>query len=119
MNERMFVLSWHWGAADGILTGDVSHVVEFSQPWTFDRIKVSASNASTAEISATGGITIATTSIGDSDNPTEMQASTSAPVPIDADESITFTLDFNGAVNTTAAENVAVTLQGFIGEGPQ
>lgn len=118
MNERSILFTWHWGAADGILSANVSHVIEHSQPWTFDRMKICSSNASTATVAASGGVTITSARIGDSGDPTELQDDGGRPVPVDADESITFALDFNGAA-ATAAEDVSVSVEGFIGEGAQ
>ena len=118
MNERMILFTWHWGGVDGVLTGNVEHTIEHSQPWTFDRVKHCASNASTATFTASGGITISATDLGDSGDPDETLDDSGEPVLIDADESITFSLDFNGAA-ATAAEDVSITVQGFLGEGPQ
>ena len=118
MNDRMFLLNLRFSSLDGALTGNVSHVFEFSQPWVFDRIKHSASNASTATFTVAGGVTISATDLGDSGNPTETQDDSAAPVQVAADTAVTLTLDFNGA-GATAAQNANFVLQGFMGEGPQ
>ena len=118
MNERAVVFTWNWGAVDGALTGAQTHVIELSQPWTFDRIKACASNDSSATITGSGGITIAEFAIGDSGDPIEAEDDGGRPVPVDADESCTFTLDHDGD-GGTAASNVSVMVFGFIGEGAQ
>lgn len=118
MNERAIVFSWNWGAADGALTGAQTHVIEHSQPWTFDRVKACASNDSSATLAASGGATVAAFAIGDSGDPIEAEDDGGRPVPVAADTSITFTLDHDGDAGT-AASNVSVMVFGFIGEGPQ
>ena len=117
MNERYFGFALPWGAAGGTMTGNVSAVVELPYPWTFDRVKACASNDSSATLAASGGVTITATAIGDSGDPAEIKAdTTSAPVAVDADESITFTLDYDG-VSGTAAANPSVLVYGWVGEG--
>ena len=118
MNERLVAIMLPWGAVDGTMTGDVTAVVELPYLWTFKCAKACASNDSSATLAASGGITISATAIGDSGDPTEILASTSAPVLVDADESITFTLDFDGSSGTAAA-NPSVIVFGWVGEGPQ
>jgi len=119
MNERLIAIMLPWGAVDGTLTGNVSAVVELPFPWTFKCVKACASNDSSATLAASGGVTITATAIGDSGNPGEIEAdTTSAPVEVDADEAVTFALDYDGA-GGTAAVNPSVLVFGWVGEGAQ
>ena len=117
MQERLIAIMLPWGAADGTMTGNVTAVVELPYPWTFDRVKACTSNDSAATLAASGGVTITATAVGASGDPDEIKAdTTSAPVAVDADESITFTLDYDGGSGTAGA-NPSVLVFGWVGEG--
>ena len=117
MNERLIAIMLPFGEVDGTMTGNVSAVVELPYPWMFDRVKACASNDSSATIAASGGVTITATAIGDSGDPPEIKAdTTSAPVAVDADESVTFALDYDGS-GGTAAQNPSVLVFGWVGDG--
>lgn len=115
MQERVIALMLPFGG-EGTLTADKSCVVEFPFPWVFGYVKACASNDSSATLAASGGITITATAIGDSGDPTEIQDDDGDFVQVDADEAVTFALDFDGG-SGTAASNVSVVLLGWMGEG--
>jgi len=116
VNERLIAMPFWIGGPDGALTGNVSFVVELPFPWGFKCVNACASNDSSATLAASGGVTITATAVGDSGNPTEIQDDGGADVEVDADEAVTFAVDYDGA-GGTAASNLSVMVIGWVGEG--
>jgi len=114
MNERLIAMPLQWGAADGTLTGNVSAVIELPYPWVFKCIKACASNDSSATLAVTGGATVTAAAIGDSGDPSELAPASDTYVA--ADTAVTFSLDFDGASGTAAA-NVSAIVIGWVGDG--
>jgi hypothetical protein len=105
---------------DGTLAANVTRIVEFPWPVTFEAAKCWASNDSSATlaIAGTSTMSIAAQVIGDSADPrtirpTEAEKASTAGEP--ADSKITITLDYDGS-SGTAAENVHLLIWFLTGE---
>lgn len=110
MQERTFVLPYH---VDGTTAANYLFYVELPFPWTLLGIKGVASNDSDATIAASGGATIAAAVIGDSGDPTYVQPTT--PQPVEKDELVILTLDYDGS-SGTAADDVDLLVIGLAGD---
>jgi len=88
---------------------------ELPYPWALLGFKAVQSNdgSATIAVSAAGGGSISATAIGDSGNPASINLS-SDPLPIDADELVTITLDYDGSSGTAGAD-IHITLIGLVG----
>lgn len=112
MNERFFADSWRF---DGTLAANETIYYELPYPWALLGFKAVQSNdgSATIAVSAAGGGSISATAIGDSGNPASINLS-SDPLPIDADELVTITLDYDGSSGTAGAD-IHITLIGLVG----
>lgn len=111
MNERMLTTSYH---ITGTLAANATIVDEFPYPVTYLGTKATGSNTNDATLAVSGGATIAATAIGDGSDPVYLQPS--SPTAVAKDTAITFTLDFDGAAGTAAA-NVTIINNYLVGEG--
>ena len=114
MKERMIM--WN-DFFSGTLSGNATRYIEFPFPVAFYKAKSWATNDSSATIALSGGtaLSIAAQAIGDSADPATLTPASTDVVEADADELITFTLDYDGA-SGTAGENVGVILWFLSGE---
>ena len=109
MRERSILFPYF---IPGTLTANHLMYLELPYPWVIDKIKASSVNDSDATLAVGGGATVTATVIGDGD-PAEIDCGLAQ---IDADELVTLTLDYDGA-SGTAAQQVSITVLGYIGEG--
>jgi hypothetical protein len=110
MNERTILFTFNHG---GTLNANKVMYCELPMPWTLLGVKASASNDSSATITVSGGATIAEAVIGDTADPAYLQPTT--PQPVDANELVTVTLDYNGNAGT-AAQDVSIIVVGLVGD---
>ena len=112
MNDRLVVIPFF---IPGTTTANHLLYCELPFPWTLLGIKASAVNDSdaTLQVSRAGSSIISATAIGDGD-PTYIEPTD--PAPVDADELISMTLDYDGA-SGTAAEQVSLIVIGLVGDG--
>lgn len=111
MNERL--ITWNF-FIEGTLAANHLMYCECPFPWTLLGVKASAVNDSDATLAVGGGATITAAVIGDG-NPAYLEPD-SPPNPIDADELVTLTLDYDGA-SGTAAQQVSIQVYGVVGDG--
>ncbi len=111
MKERIFTAGYWLGTPGASV---VIHV-EFPFPWVLLGIKATQSNAGAADLTAAGGVTIAATALGKSNDPAYIQPS--VPTAVAADTVVTLTIDHNGAVNGTAGQGINFIVIGLVGEG--
>jgi hypothetical protein len=112
MNERLILFPF---AFAGTLGANVTIYLELPMPWTLLGIKGASSNAGSATVGASvaGGGTLTAAVIGVSADPKYVQPT--APLPVDANELVTITLDYDGD-GGTAAQNVTLTVVGLVGD---
>ena len=108
MRERSILFSYF---IPGTLAANHLIYCELPYPWVIDKIKASAVNDSDATLAVGGGVTVTATVIGDGGQP---EVRCSLP-QIHADELVILTLDYDGA-SGTAAQQVSITVLGYIGE---
>ena len=110
MNDRTILFSYCF---PGTLNANKVMYLELPYPWTLLGVKCGASNATPATIVASGGATIASATIASSGDMNYRQPTT--PQPIDANELVTLTLDYDGDGGTASAD-VNIVAVGLIGD---
>ena len=110
MNERL--VTWNFFIPGTTVANHLMYC-ECPFPWTLLGVKASAVNDSDATLAVGGGATIAAAVIGDG-NPAYLEPTN--PAPIDKDELVTLTLDYDGSAGT-AAQQVSIQVYGVVGDG--
>jgi len=110
MNERL--VTWSFFIPG---TTAANHLLYIESPfrWTLLGVKAASTNDSDATLAIGGGATIAAAVIGDG-NPAYLEPTN--PAPVDADELVTLTLDYDGS-GGTAADEVSIQVFGLVGDG--